>query len=121
MSLEDRDYLHEDRKQRIRRGQMEDIYYNPKEFRRDRQCGQASVTLPPGHGSNARPSGRGPTDYRDFQAGEAPPSRLLWFSLGVLSSFLAVMAILVIQPELLNTPYLWVERWVSLVIERLQS
>ncbi len=121
MSLEDRDYLHEDRKQRIRRGQMEDIYYNPKEFRRDCQYGQASVTLPPGYGSNNRPSSRGPTDYRNFQTGEPPPSRLLWFSLGALTSFLTVMTILVIQPELLDTPYQWVERWVSLAIERLQS
>ncbi len=59
MAIDDRDYLHEDRKAKIRRGQMADIYYNPKEFRGDRGHVHGSVTMPPAQGTAPTPRGVG--------------------------------------------------------------
>jgi len=116
MAIEDRDYLHEDRKAKIRRGQMADIYYNPKEFRGDRVHVHGSVTLPPGQGAAHRPEGRGPTDYRRYHLPHTPnghPSRLLWFTLGIVSGFLATLAVLVMERDLLRVPYLYMLRFLQ--------
>jgi len=116
MAIDDRDYLHEDRKAKIRRGQLADIYYNPKEFRGDRGYAHASVTMPSGQGAAHRPAGRGPTDYRQHQSAHRPngqPSRLLWFSLGTASGFLATLAILVMERDLLRVPYMHMLRFLQ--------
>lgn len=116
MAIDDRDYLHEDRKAKIRRGQMADIYYNPKEFRGDRGHAHSSVTMPPAQGAAPQATGRGPTDYRQHHSPRSPsghPSRLLWFTLGAMSGFLATLALLVMERDLLRVPYMHMLRFLQ--------
>ena len=116
MAIDDRDYYHEDRKAKIRRGQMDDIYYHPKEFRGNRGYVHDSVTMPPVQGTPHRPAGRGPTDYRSNRSPHTPngqPSRLLWFTLGIVSGFLATLAVLVLERDLLRGPYLYMLRFLQ--------
>lgn len=123
MSLDDRDYFHEDRKKRIRQGRMDDIYYDPREFRHDRNRHQGETCTAQSHLHRKLqvPAALRPKGCRITLKNKAILSKVLWFLMGMVVSFFTIMVILVTNPEALNAPFLWVDELVLTIKENLQG